>query len=107
MKSTIKILALYFLINTPLFAKIEHVVNVCKEDSFLKCTNKNKQECENAFKLSDSYCEKRLDNYIDLNNMRDSMKTHAECINSSYVAYFDSEGKGLYSCLSKTDYMKT
>lgn len=106
MKFSIKVLTLYLLISTPSFAEIKPMVNVCKEDSFLKCTNKTKKDCENAFNLSATYCDKKLDKTIDWNNIRDSMKTHTECINSSSVAYFDGDSKKLYACLSKTGYMK-
>ena len=106
MKSSIKVLVLYLLTSTLLFAEIEPMVNVCEEDLFLKCTNKNKKECENAINLSASYCDKKLDKYIDWNNLHDSMGAHAACVNSSLLAYFDNDNKKLYACISKTDYMQ-
>ena len=72
----------------------------------LKCTNKNIIECKNAVNYTMSYCGKKLDSTIDLNNMPDSMKTHTECINNSLVAYFDDDSNKLYTCFSKTEYSK-
>lgn len=107
------IIAIYFSLmeqndenHAPTFAEIEPMVNVCKEDSFLKCTNKNKKECENAINLSASYCDKKLDEYIDWNNIRDSMNTNTECIYTSLVAYFDDDAKNFSACFSQTEYGK-
>ena len=86
------------------FTDIEPMINVCKETSFLMCTNKNKQECENAINLSISYCDKKHNSDIDWNNLKESWKVFTECTNNSLVAYFDDDSKNLYTCLSKTNY---
>ena len=105
MKLSIKIIILYFLLSIPSFAEIEPMVNVCKETSFLKCTNKSKQECENAINFSGSYCEKLIiGSSVDWNNINESMKEFRECTNNSLVAYFDGDSKKLNKCLSKTSY---
>ena len=105
MNLSIKVITLYFLLSNASFAEIEPIINACKEASFLKCTNKSKQECENAINFSSSYCEKTIiDSSIDWNNLDESMKDFRACTYNSLVAYFDGDSKNLDICLSKTSY---
>ena len=83
---------------------IEPMVNVCNETSFLICTNKNKQECENAINFSTSYCDKKHNADIDWNNLKESWDVFTECTHKSLVAYFDDDNKKLNMCFSKTNY---
>ena len=86
-------------------ADIEPMINVCNEPSFLKCTNKNKLECETAFNFTNTYCDKKFrESVVDWNNRHEHMNVYKECSNKSLVAYFDDDSKNLYTCLSKTRY---
>ena len=90
--------------DTQTYPEIEPMINVCDENSFLECTNKNIIECKNAINLTISYCDKKHFSDVDWNNPEISMKAFTECTKNSILAYFDSDGKKLNACLSKTDY---
>ena len=107
MKLSIKIIILYLLVSVQSFAGIEPMINICKENPFLICTNKSKQECENAFNLTNSYCAKIFEeSSIDWDNRHEHRSIFKECSNKSIVAYFDGDDENFYTCLSKTSYKK-
>ena len=99
-----KIIILYLFLYAPSFAGIEPMINICKESSFLKCTNKNKQECENAINFTNSYCDKKITNNSIGLNKHESFKMFKECSNNSILAYFDNNSEKFYTCWSKTLY---
>lgn len=106
MKLLIKVVTLYFLLLIPALAETESISDVCNETSFLKCTNKNKQECKNSFDLTIDYCAKKHEKDYDFNDRSIYTKNISECINNSTQAYFDNNIENFNVCFSKTKYNK-
>ena len=110
----LSIITLYFVLSISSVAAMEdnitsateEIITVCDERSFLKCTNKNKQECVNSFNLSVSYCDK-IHPYssVDYNNLGEAINVFNKCLMNSVKAYYDDD-TNLDKCLSKTTYGK-
>ena len=105
MKSGIVIL--YFLLPMPSVVAIENITVVCEEPSFLKCTNKNKKECVNSFKLSLSYCYKKHSAVFENKPLiKKDMDIYKKCYLNSLHAYYDDNSDNFNNCMSKTKYME-
>ena len=101
------IIILYFLLSLSSVTAIENITVVCEEPSFLKCTNKNKQECMSSFKLSLSYCYKKYSSIFDNKPLiRKDVDTYKKCYISSLQAYYDDNSDNFNNCLSKTKYIE-
>lgn len=88
-------------------AEMEEITTLCNEPSFLKCTNTNKQECINSFKLTELYCFKKHPiDFDDTSNLRNNMSTHMKCTITSMLAYFDTDKVKLNKCFSDSKYIK-
>ena len=109
-KVKLSIIILYFLLSVSSIAEMEKITTVCDEVSFLKCTNKNKQECINSFNLSVSYCDKKhpykFDDNHNYSNLEKAIGVFMKCTMSSVLAYYDDDGVKLEKCLSITKYGK-